>query len=114
MKSALLIIDIQNDYFPGGKMALEDSPEASLQAGKLLEAFRRKGQPLMHIQHVSNRPGASFFLPDTEGVNIHANVAPHAGETAMQKNFPNSFRGTPLLLCISTPGFMLLWCFTFD
>ncbi len=78
-------------------MELEGSPEASLQAATLLASFRAKGLPLAHIQHVSNRPGASFFLPDTEGVLIHANVAPRAGETVLQKNFPNSFRGTPLL-----------------
>jgi nicotinamidase-related amidase len=97
MKPALVIIDIQNDYFPGGKMELEGSPEAGLQAAKLLQHFRSKGLPLVHIQHVSNRPGASFFLPDTEGVNIHASVAPHSGEIVLQKHFPNSFRGTPLL-----------------
>jgi nicotinamidase-related amidase len=97
MKPALIIIDIQNDYFPGGKMELEGSAEASLQAAVLLQAFRAKGLPLVHIQHVSNRPGASFFLPDTEGVNIHANVAPRVGETVVQKHFPNSFRGTNLL-----------------
>ena len=97
MKPALILIDVQNDYFPGGKMELEGSPEASLQAAKLLEAFRGKGLPLVHIQHLSNRPGASFFLPDTEGALIHANVAPRPGETLIQKNFPNSFRGTKLL-----------------
>jgi nicotinamidase-related amidase len=97
MKSALIVIDIQNDYFPGGKMELEGSPEAGLQAAKLLAGFRAKGLPLVHIQHVSNRPGASFFLPDTEGVNIHASVAPRTGETVLQKHFPNSFRGTTLL-----------------
>jgi nicotinamidase-related amidase len=96
MKPALIIIDIQNDYFPGGRMELEGSPAASLEAAKLLERFRAQGLPLVHIQHVSNRPGASFFLPGTEGVNIHANVAPREGETVMQKNFPNSFRGTRL------------------
>ena len=97
MKPALILIDIQNDYFPGGKMELEGSPEASLQAATLLQTFRTKGLPLVHIQHVSNRPGASFFLPDTEGVNIHANAAPRAGETVLQKHFPNGFRGTTLL-----------------
>jgi nicotinamidase-related amidase len=97
MKPALVIIDIQNDYFPGGKMELEGSPEASLQAAKLLESFRAKGLPLVHVQHVSNRPGASFFLPDTGGVKIHTNVAPRASETVIQKHFPNSFRATALL-----------------
>jgi len=97
MQTALIIIDIQNDYFPGGKMELEGSPEAGLQAAKLLDAFRAKALPLVHVQHLSNRPGASFFLPDTQGADIHASVAPRAGETVMQKNFPNSFRATPLL-----------------
>jgi nicotinamidase-related amidase len=97
MKPALIIIDIQNDYFPGGKMELEGSTEAGLQAAKLLEVFRSKALPLVHIQHVSNRPGASFFLPDTEGVKIHASVAPRAAETVLQKNFPNSFRATGLM-----------------
>ena len=41
--------------------------------------------------------GATFFLPDTAGVNIHTNVRPLAGETVIQKNFPNSFRKTDLL-----------------
>ena len=97
MKPALILIDIQNDYFPGGKMQLESSLEASVQAATLLARFRAHGLPLIHIQHVSNRPGASFFLPDTEGVKIHANVTPLAGETVVQKHFPNSFRGTTLL-----------------
>jgi nicotinamidase-related amidase len=97
MNQALLIIDIQNDYFPGGAMELVGSPAAGAQAGKLLQAFRQKALPVIHIQHVSTRPGATFFLPDTPGVQIHESVAPKAGETVFQKNFPNSFRDTPLL-----------------
>ncbi|MBE0612440.1 MAG: cysteine hydrolase [Burkholderiales bacterium] len=97
MKPALIVIDIQNDYFPGGKMELEGSAQAGAQAAKLLDAFRKKGLPLVHVQHLSTRPGAGFFVPDTEGANIHSCVAPLSGETVVQKNFPNSFRGTPLL-----------------
>jgi nicotinamidase-related amidase len=97
MTRALLIIDIQNDYFPGGKMELEGSEPASLRAGELLAAFRERRMPIVHIQHISTRPGATFFLPDTEGVRIHGNVAPAAAETVIQKHFPNSFRDTALL-----------------
>jgi len=97
VNQALLIIDIQNDYFPGGAMELVGSPAAGAKAGKLLQAFRQKQVPVVHIQHVSTRPGATFFLPNTRGVEIHESVAPQAGETVLQKNFPNSFRGTPLL-----------------
>jgi nicotinamidase-related amidase len=97
VSQALLIIDIQNDYFPGGAMELEGSPQAGGRAGHLLRDFRQKAKPVVHIQHVSVRPGATFFLPDTHGVAIHDSVAPIAGETVFQKNTPNSFRDTPLL-----------------
>jgi nicotinamidase-related amidase len=97
MTQALLLVDIQIDYFPGGAMELAGSPEAALQAGALLQAFRRTARPVVHIQHVATRPGATFFLPDTPGVEIHPGVAPLPGEAVFQKHFPNSFRETPLL-----------------
>jgi len=97
MGSALLIVDIQNDYFPGGAMELVGSAEAADRAAGLLRAFREKGAPVIHMQHVSTRPAATFFRPGTEGVKIHASVAPLASETVFQKHFPNSFRETPLL-----------------
>ena len=96
MTTALLIIDLQNDYFPGGRMELVGSPAASLEAKALLQAFRARGLPVIHVQHVSTRPGATFFLPDTEGVRIHESVQPAAGESVVTKHFPNAFRETGL------------------
>lgn len=97
MTKALLLVDIQNDYFPGGAMELVGAVQAGAQAGKLLQAFRRRALPIVHVQHISTRPGATFFLPGTAGAQIHSSVAPATGETVLQKNFPNSFRDTPLL-----------------
>lgn len=97
MTTALLLIDIQNDYFPGGAMELVGSPEAGDRAASLLAAFRVKALPVFHVQHISTRPGAKFFLPDTRGVEIHESVAPVDGETVVRKHFPNSFRDTSLL-----------------
>ncbi len=97
MSAALLIIDIQNDYFPGGAMELVGSTEAGEQARKLLTAFRQKALPVIHVRHISNYPGATFFLPGTPGAEIHDSVAPGDGETVIEKHFPNSFRDTPLL-----------------
>lgn len=96
MTTALMLIDIQNDYFPGGRTELDGSIEASLNAKKVLCLFREKNMPLIHIQHISVRPGATFFLPDTDGINIHPNVSPMPEETVIEKNYPNSFRNTPL------------------
>jgi nicotinamidase-related amidase len=96
-RSALLLVDIQNDYFPGGKMALEGVDAASVNAARLLDRFREKGLPVFHIRHLSLRPGATFFLPDTPGSEIHPSLAPRAGEVIIVKHFPNSFRETSLL-----------------
>jgi nicotinamidase-related amidase len=97
MKTALVLVDIQNDYFPGGRMELEGSIEAGQQARQLLFAFRQRRLPLVHVQHVSTRPGATFFLPDTDGVKTHENVQPLDHELIIQKHYPNSFRDTGLL-----------------
>jgi nicotinamidase-related amidase len=97
MNQALLLIDIQNDYFPEGAMELAGSLEAGAQAEKLLHVYRQKSLPVIHIQHISPGKAATFFLPDTKGVQIHECVAPVKGETVLQKSHPNSFRGTPLL-----------------
>jgi nicotinamidase-related amidase len=97
MKTALILVDIQNDYFPGGKMELERSVEASLQARQLLAMFRKRQLPLVHVQHLSSRTGATFFIPDTDGVRIHENVQPLENEVVIHKHYPNSFRDTGLL-----------------
>jgi nicotinamidase-related amidase len=96
-KTALLLVDIQNDYFPGGKMTLEDIDAASFNASLLLGRFRERKLPVVHIRHIADRPGATFFLPDTPGSEIHPSVAPGVDETVIVKHFPNSFRETALL-----------------
>ena len=96
MNTALLIVDIQRDYFPGGKMELVGTEKASGQAGRILAFFRGKKLPVFHVQHISTRPDAAFFLPDTEGVSIHDAVAPISDEIVIRKHFPNSFRDTEL------------------
>ncbi len=104
MKKGLLLVDIQNDYFPGGLMELVGMEAAASQAQALLAAFRRRQWPTYHIQQVSLRKGAAFFLPDTPGVQIHASIAPRLGETVINKHFPNSFRDTGLKELLAAAG----------
>jgi nicotinamidase-related amidase len=97
-KKALIIIDIQNDYFENGAIELVKPVEASLNAGKILEYFRSNKLPIAHIQHVSANPEAMpIFVEGTNGMQIHENVKPLNGERVFQKFYPNSFRETGLL-----------------
>lgn len=96
MNRALLVVDLQNDYFPGGKMELVGIEEAAKNVAQLLAIFRAQTMPILHVQHLSISPEATFFLPDTNGVKIHQSVAPKEGERVIKKHFPNSFRETAL------------------
>ncbi len=97
MNTALLLIDIQNDYFPNGRMPLEKSTEACQKAQEVLQAYRSKQLQIIHVQHISTRPDAVHFLPCTKGVEFHPDVMPMKGEAIIKKHYPNSFKDTTLL-----------------
>ncbi len=96
MYDCLILVDLQNDYFPGGLMELVGIQAAAANARILLNEFRKSDSPIIHIQHISTRPGATFFLPGTDGVNTNQMVAPQGNEIVVVKNYPNSFRSTSL------------------
>lgn len=96
MKPTLLIIDVQNDYFEGGKMELSKMGDACQNIQKLLSHFRLNGNPVIFIQHLAKRPGATFFIPGTDGALIHSSVQPKDNESVITKHYPNSFRETSL------------------
>ncbi len=97
MKTALLLIDIQNDYFPDGKMELEGAVEAAKKANELLQCFRDHNMPTVHIQHVLQEPDEAFFIPGERGADINDITAHYEGEPLVQKRYPNAFRETSLL-----------------
>jgi nicotinamidase-related amidase len=97
MKTGLLIIDIQKDYFPGGKMELAEPLEAANRAHEILQCFREHGLYHVHIQHVETDADATFFLAGDSGVDIHDSVAHFEGEPLVIKHHPNAFRETALL-----------------
>lgn len=103
-KKGLIIIDIQNDYFPGGKMPLGGAEQAGEKAGQILTKFRNENRPVVHIQHIANRPDATFFIPGTFGVEINNCVKPSDGEKIIVKHVPNAFVGTYLLGYLNSNG----------
>lgn len=97
MNTALLLLEVQNDYFPNGRTPLEKSNEATAKAQQALQAFRDKKLPVIHMQHISTLPDAASLLPCTKGADFYATVAPTKGETVIKKHYPNSFKDTQLL-----------------
>jgi len=97
MKTALLVIDIQKDYFPGGKYPLVNPLEAAQKAYTILQCFRESGGDHVHIQHISLEPDATFFISGDRGTDIHDSVAHFEGEPIVYKHEPNAFLNTNLL-----------------
>lgn len=85
-KTALLIIDVQEFYFPGGRMQLENPEVAGMNAGLLLDLFRVQQLPVYHVRH--------NFEP---GGNFHPYVKPLQGESVFSKDQINAFSDTDLL-----------------
>lgn len=85
-KQALIIIDIQNDYFPGGKWTLDGADQAADNAARLLAAARQRGDLVVHVRHEFDTADAPFFTPGSRGAAIHAKVEPLPGEPVVLKH----------------------------
>jgi len=95
-KTALIIVDLQNDYFKGGKWQLEGTENAANNSAKLLEKFRAKGLPVIHVRHEFPTNDAPFFAPGSDGAKVHSSLKELESEHVIIKNQINSFRETNL------------------
>ena len=96
-RTALLLVDVQQEYFrPGGPMELPDGPAALREAALLLDGVRRSGARVVHVRHVSAHPWAGEFRAGSAAVRIRREVAPVSGEPVIDKNAPSAFAGTRL------------------
>lgn len=95
-KRALIVIDLQNDYFPGGTWTLSNIDAAADNAARVLDAARTARDLVVHVRHENPTPGAPFFVPGSQGAEIHEKVRPAQGENVVLKHHANSFRETNL------------------
>lgn len=103
-KRAVIAIDIQNEYFPGGNMPLVGIEKAAENAARVIDAARAKGDTVIHVRHLSKSADAPIFAPGTPGIEINATVAPADGEKVITKNHVNSFRDTDLRATLDAGG----------
>ena len=95
MKQALLVIDVQNDYFKNGKMELVGPDQALDKIKQLEQYFNEKNLPIIYVQHI-NPPQASFFQENTDGVLLHPELSAGSDSLIVTKHYPNSFLETNL------------------
>ncbi|WP_447650100.1 cysteine hydrolase family protein [Pseudomonas abietaniphila] len=103
-KSALIVVDIQNDYFPGGKWPLVGVDAAADNAARIIQATRGSGDLVVHIRHEFTSEDAPFFTPNSEGAKLHPKVLNKADEPVVLKHFVNSFRETELKQILDQHG----------
>lgn len=101
---AVIVVDIQNEYFPQGNFPLVGIEAATANAARAIAAARDRGELVVHIRHEMPDPDAPIFRPGTDGVEINAAVKPAEGEPVVLKHYPNSFRETPLQRILDENG----------
>jgi nicotinamidase-related amidase len=100
---ALVVIDIQNEYFPDGALTLPDAEGAADRAAEAIQAARAASVPVIHIRH-EEPDSDEWFAPGSRGAETHASVAPADGEHVVVKNYPNSFLQTDLAEHLASVG----------
>ena len=103
-REALVLIDIQNDYFPGGKWTLSGIESAADNAARVLAAARAAGDLVVHVRHEFTTPDVPFFAPGSDGAKIHPKVRAADGEPVVLKHHVNSFRETDLKAILDRHG----------
>lgn len=96
MKRGLVVVDLQNEYLPTGKLPLTGIEAAVANASRVISHARKTGIPVFHIRHESDNEGAVIFIKGSIGAEIQSAVAPDGQEPVIVKKHINAFRETDL------------------
>jgi nicotinamidase-related amidase len=101
---AIIVVDLQKEYLPSGKLPLVGIEEAAANAAKVIGLARSKGDMVVHVRHEGLSPESPIFTPGSPGVEINPTVQPISGEPVVVKHYPNSFRETDLKQILDGKG----------
>ncbi len=95
MKRALLVIDVQNEYF-SGRMKITHPPDSLKNILNMIDSARSRGIPVVIVQHTAPQKDAPFFRKGTEAWDLHPEIASRKYDHLVEKDLPGSFTGTDL------------------
>jgi len=94
-KRALLVIDVQNEYFMG-KLPISYPAGSLVNVLSAMDAAREHGVPVVAIQHASPQPDPPVFRKGSKEWQLHPEVAVRPHDVLIHKSLPGSFTGTEL------------------
>lgn len=94
-QTAVIVIDIQNEYFPGGKMPIPDGMKALNNSKRIVEFAHKNNMPVFFVQHVGEANGP-LFAKGSRFAEFHKDLQPAKGDRVITKATPSSFVGTDL------------------
>lgn len=95
-KRALIVIDVQNEYFTGALQVTFPDPAASVaNIGRAMDAASAAGVPVIVIQHDAPE-GSPIFAVGSTDWELHEVVASRPHDVLFHKELPGSFTGTGL------------------
>jgi nicotinamidase-related amidase len=119
-KRALIVIDVQGEYFAQGALPISDPPSGTSLAniGRAMDAASVSGVPVIVVRHGSSADGADSFVPGSDGWQLHPEVERRSRDHLIEKELPGSFTGTSLgdvlddagIDTVSITGYMTHMC----
>lgn len=105
MSHALLVIDVQNDYFPGGALPQWQVEETTARIAAAIRQADSQGWLIVAVQHIATDENARLFNPKGEGIALHASVASLLqGRPLIVKQQADAFLNTELARILSGAG----------
>ena len=96
MTRSLIVIDIQNDYFPGGQLPLWQAEETEQRIIRAIHLAQAQGDKVILVQHVSSR-SSGLFAQQGEGTAIRPAIRAAADHAPVViKQVADAFQGTDL------------------
>ncbi|MES2072093.1 MAG: cysteine hydrolase family protein [Pseudomonadota bacterium] len=93
-KRALIVIDVQNEYFTGDLLIEYPDPKISINnIGLAMDAARAAGIPVLVVQHTAPQ-GAPIFQKGKPEWELHEVVKSRGHDHHIEKNMPSVFGGT--------------------